>query len=88
MDYDAYPEFARAKAPTKDFKIRRNRQTQRKNSSELWDVTVAGIHIITCTSKVRAQFLADQMNIDPDYLERGQTLADRQAQTPYIVARA
>jgi hypothetical protein len=71
-----------------DYTIRANRQSERKTDVPLWDVVVGkNIKITTCKGKEVAQVMADRLNIDPDYLERGQTLADRQGQTPYVVAR-
>jgi hypothetical protein len=71
-----------------DYTIRANRQAERKTDVPLWDVVVGkNIKVTTCKGKEVAQAMADRLNIDPDYLERGQTLADRQLQAPYIVAR-
>ena len=71
-----------------DFTIRPNTQSQRENYMELWDVIVGSSdHVITCNGQIAAQKIADQLNIDPYYLDRGQTKADRAANVPYMLTR-
>jgi hypothetical protein len=71
-----------------DFTIKPNTQSQRENYTELWDVVVgSSVNIITCKGQIAAQKMADQLNIDPYYLERGQTEIDRATNVPYMLTR-
>jgi hypothetical protein len=55
-----------------DFKIRPNRQTNR-TQVDLWDVFAGRELITTAQSEAEAQALADNLNRDPWFLDRGQT---------------
>lgn len=71
-----------------DFTIKPNTQSQRHNYTELWDVFAGrAVHVITCKGELAAQKMADQLNIDPYFLERGQTENDRATNVPYILSR-
>jgi hypothetical protein len=71
-----------------DFTIKPNTQTQRYNCTDLWDVFAGNsFQIITCNGQLAAQKIADQLNIDSYYLERGQTKNDRVRNVPYILPR-
>ena len=56
----------------KDFTIRPNNQTQR-TQVDLWDVVAGRELILTAQSEAEAQAVADALNIDPWFLDRGQT---------------
>jgi hypothetical protein len=60
-----------------DFKVRKNTATHR-DTTELWDVVCAGVHITTVRGLEKADAMAEELNKDPWYLERGQKLIDRQ----------
>ena len=71
------------KPPRNDFKIRPNRQTQRKQT-DLWDVVSGGGRdlVTTARSEQAAQDIADLLNVDPYALDRGQTRKDRASGSP------
>jgi hypothetical protein len=72
-----------------DYTIRPNNQSQRANYTELWDVIVgSNVQISTCKGQKAAQEMADQLNVDPSFLERGQTENDRANGVPYILRRS
>jgi hypothetical protein len=56
----------------KDFVIRPNRQPERKQT-DLWDVTAGKVLITTVQGEAAAQEVADNLNRDPWFLDRGQT---------------
>lgn len=56
----------------KDFTIRPNNQTQR-TQVDLWDVIVGRELVTTAQSEAEAQTIADALNKDPWFLDRGQT---------------
>lgn len=59
-----------------DYTIRPNQQTHRLQA-DLWDVMLANrVRITTAVGEERAQFLADQLNEDCWYFNRGQTRAE------------
>lgn len=65
------------KAPRSDFTVRPNRQNQR-SQLDLWDVILAHATLVTTTTNEQdAQDIADALNIDPYFLDRGKTSADR-----------
>lgn len=56
----------------KDFTIRPNTQTNRPQV-DLWDVIVGRELVTTAQSEAEAQAIADALNVDPWFLDRGQT---------------
>ena len=55
-----------------DFSIQLNTQKNRKQEG-LWNVVTASRLITTARSEGEAQRIADNLNADPWYLDRGQT---------------
>tara|TARA_B100000780_G_scaffold218265_1_gene157429 strand:+ start:205 stop:456 length:252 start_codon:yes stop_codon:yes gene_type:complete len=52
--------------------------TRRETGKPIWKITVGGdINVTTCNTLAEATALAKNLNLDPYYLERGQTRADR-----------
>jgi len=53
-------------------------KTTRRTGEQVWKVTVGGTETVsTCTSIEQAQALAKNLNLDPWFLDRGNTRADR-----------
>ena len=59
----------------KDFTIRPNNQPQR-TQVDLWDVVAGRELITTVQGQAQAQAVADALNVDPWFLDRGQTRFD------------
>lgn len=60
------------KKPRNDFTVRPNTQLERPQT-DLWDIVVARQRFMTVVGQVRAQEIADELNKDPWFLDRGQT---------------
>lgn len=64
-----------------DYTVVVNKQT---NRSDLWDVVVGRESVHTANSKERAQWIADQLNADPWFFDRGQTRFERNGAVPSV----
>lgn len=65
-----------------DFTIKPNTQSERVQT-DLWNVVVANKErITTVQGKEKAQRIADALNLDPYFLDRGQTFSDRAKGSP------
>jgi hypothetical protein len=64
------------KSARKDFKIAPNTQKNR-SQNDLWDVMLGLERVATRPNQAEAQTLADQLNADPWFLNRGQTRFER-----------
>ena len=51
-------------------------ETTRRTGEQVWKVTVGGDPITTCTTFEQAEQLAKNLNLDPWFLDRGNTRAD------------
>lgn len=52
-------------------------ETTRRTGEQVWKVTVGGgLVVSTCTTLAQAQELAKNLNLDPWFLDRGNTRAD------------
>ena len=51
-------------------------ETTRQNGKQVWKVIVGGESVTTCNTQERADYLAKNLNLDPWFLDRGNTRAD------------
>lgn len=51
-------------------------ETTRRTGEQVWKVLVGGDTIATCNDLKKAQQLAENLNLDPWFLDRGNTRAD------------